>query len=183
MQKKGENARLIPKFMQKRQKCKQKDRIPKKHKMHFQLENSCKKRAKMHFKFRNSYKKSKNEKKNLAHLFGFFRFYILCAFFCLLNLKIDAKNTKMQKQFSYSKNIQAKKGQNIISKNHAKKGRNAEKMMQKGGEYRIYIIDCDNFFVILRQNLYFALFIIFFPKMAIIIENALIIKRPKYKKL
>ena len=50
----------------------------------FHFENSCQKRAKM-------------EKRKHIYL-DFFRFYILCAFFCILNLKIHIKKTKMQKK-------------------------------------------------------------------------------------
>ena len=61
--------------------------------------------------------KDKNGKKK-AHLYGFFRLYIPCAFFRILNLKIHIK--KMQK-----------KAKNNISKKYAKKSKNAKKKMQK----------------------------------------------------
>ena len=48
----------------------------------------------MHFQFQ------KNEKKK-AHLFGFFRFDILCAFFYILNLKIHAKKDKKCKKTEF----------------------------------------------------------------------------------
>ena len=54
-----------------------------------------------------------NNGKKKAHLFGFFRFYIPCAFFCILNLKIHIKKDKnakkKQKFFSNCKNKHAKK--------------------------------------------------------------------------
>ena len=54
----------------------------------------CKKRQKIHFQFRNSYKKiSKREKRKHIYL-DFVRFYIPCAFFCILNLKIHIKKDK-----------------------------------------------------------------------------------------
>ena len=46
---------------------------------------NAKNKAEMLIQFRNSQKKSKNKKKN-ADLSEFFRFYIPCAFFCILNL-------------------------------------------------------------------------------------------------
>ena len=85
---------------------------------------NTKNKAENAFKFRNSYKKIKNGKKK-AHLFGFFRFYIPCAFFCILNLKIRIKKTKMQKKsynfFSNSQNTYAKKQKIIFQKKMQKK--------------------------------------------------------------
>ena len=52
--------------------------------MQFNLKIHAKKRAEM--------------QKMKAHLFGFFRFYIPCAFFCILNLKIHIKKTKNAKK-------------------------------------------------------------------------------------
>ena len=86
--------------------------------MHVRFQNSCKKRTEMQkkaenaFQFENSCKKGQNGKKK-AHLFGFFCFYIPCAFFCILNLKIHIKKTKMQKKkhknfFKLQKNMQKK---------------------------------------------------------------------------
>ena len=77
-QKKSRNARSISKFIQKRAE------MQKKAENAFQFENSCQKRAKM-------------EKRKHIYL-EFFRFYIPCAFFCILNLKIHIKKTKMQKK-------------------------------------------------------------------------------------
>ena len=94
MQKKAENARSISKLMQKK-------------------DINAKKRQKIHFQFRNSYKKiSKREKRKHIYL-DFFRFYIPCAFFCILNLKIHIKKDKNAKKsikiFSNCKNKHAKK--------------------------------------------------------------------------
>ena len=56
-----------------------------------------KKGRKYIFNFEIHIKNIKKGKKK-AHLFGFFRFYIPCAFFWILNLKIHIKKTKMQKK-------------------------------------------------------------------------------------
>ena len=71
-------------------------------------------------------------KKNKAHLFEFFSLLCpLCIFFHF-NLKIHAKKDKnvkkRQKIFSNSKNIFKKKVENIISKNHAKKKAEMQKV-------------------------------------------------------
>ena len=50
----------------------------------FHFENSCQKRAKM-------------EKRKHIYL-DYFRFYIPCAFFCILNLKIHIKKDKNAKK-------------------------------------------------------------------------------------
>ena len=85
----------------------------------FNFKIHAKKRAKMHFQFRNSYKKSKNKKKN-GVLFGFFRFYIPCALFCILNLKIHKKNKN--KNFQIAKMyMQQKKSQKYYFKKTGKK--------------------------------------------------------------
>ena len=64
--------------------------------------------------------KGKNGKKK-AHLFGFFRFYIPCAFFCILNLKIHIKKDKNAKKsiqiFSNCKNKHAKKHNTSFQRN------------------------------------------------------------------
>ena len=79
----------------------------KKQKMHVRFQNSCKKRAEMQkkaqnaFQFENSCQKRAKMEKKKAHLFGFFRFYIPCAFFCILNLNFQKKmqkKAKMQKK-------------------------------------------------------------------------------------
>ena len=99
MQKKSRNAKKA-----KIGKNAKKGRNKKRQKMHVQSENSCKKKAKMHFQFRNLYKKKSKKEKNKAHSFGFFRFYIPCAFFYILKFKIFKaqnsciKKTKMQKK-------------------------------------------------------------------------------------
>ena len=78
-------------------------------------------------------KNIKNGKKK-AHLFGFFCFYIPCAFFCILNLKIHMK--KMQKKlkffFKFAKYI-CKKKQKIIFQEYfkAKKKTEMQKKVQK----------------------------------------------------
>ena len=72
--KKTENARSISKFMQNRAEMQ-------------------KKRQKMHFNLKIHAKKGKNGKKK-THLFGFFRFYIPCAFF----LHFKPKNSYKKRQ-------------------------------------------------------------------------------------
>ena len=88
-------APLTSKFRQKKEKMQKKSKNAKKSRNAkkkaenaFQFENSCQKRAKM-------------EKRKHIYL-EFFRFYIPCAFFCILNLKIHIKkdkNAKKSKQF------------------------------------------------------------------------------------
>ena len=76
----------------------------------FNFKIHAKKGQKMHFNLKIHAKKRQKWKK----LFGFFRFYIPCAFFCILNLKIHAKKTKMQKKakqiFQIRKIYMQKKG-------------------------------------------------------------------------
>ena len=70
-------------------------------------------------------KKGKNGKKK-AHLFGFFRFYIPCAFFLHFKPKNSYKKDKnakkkQKKNFQIAKIHMQKKAENNISKKHAKK--------------------------------------------------------------
>ena len=90
-------------MQKKKQKCKKKAEMQKKQKMHVRFQNSCKKRAEMQktenaFQFENSCQKRAKMEKKKAHLFGFFRFYIPCAFFRILNLKIHIKKDKNAKK-------------------------------------------------------------------------------------
>ena len=69
--------------------------------------------------------KGKNGKKRKHKCF---RFYIPCAFFSILNLKIHIKKGKnAKKNFQIAKIHIQKKAENNISKKHAKKSRNAKK--------------------------------------------------------
>ena len=71
----------------------------------------------MQKKAENTFSISKFIQKNIkkgkkkAHLFGFFRFYIPCAFFCILNLKIHIKkdkNAKKMHKIIFQKKMQTK---------------------------------------------------------------------------
>ena len=93
------------------------------------------KRQEIHFQFLNLCKKSKMEKRKQIYL-DFFRFYIPCAFFCILNLKIHTKKDKNAKKklicfFNFAKSI------------CKKKSRNAKKMQKSkgppGGAWLIFL--------------------------------------------
>ena len=88
----------------------------------------------MHFQFRNSCKNSKKLKKESTCLDSF-AFISLCIFLHF-NLEIHAKK-KTKKFFKFEKYVCKKKVENIISKNHATKGRNAKKGR---GVYNIHCI-------------------------------------------
>ena len=82
----------------KKQKCKKKAKMQKKsRKCTFDFKINAKKGRKYIFNFEIHTKNIKKGKKK-AHLFGFFRFYIPCAFFCILNLKIHIKKDKNAKK-------------------------------------------------------------------------------------
>ena len=74
---------------------------------------NAKKKAENTFSISKFIQKNIKKGKKKAHLFGFFRFYIPCAFFCILNLKIHIKKDKNAKKsikiFSNCKNKHAKK--------------------------------------------------------------------------
>ena len=77
--------------------------------MHVRFQNSCKKRAEMQKKAENAFhfenscqKRAKMEKRKQIYL-DFFRFYIPCAFFCILNLKIHIKKDKNAKKSKLQK--------------------------------------------------------------------------------
>ena len=89
----------------------------------FQFENSCQKRAKM-------------EKKKKHIYLEFFRFYIPCAFFCIITLKIHIKKDKNAKKkaknfFQIAKINTQKKAKNNISKKDAKKAKMQKKRCKK----------------------------------------------------
>ena len=111
----------ISKFMQKRQKCKKKQKSKKGQKVRVQFQKSYKKTAKMD---------------------GFF-FYILCAYFCISNLKIHAKKkTKIQKKNFQIRicNIFAKKRSKIIfQKKHAEKRQKCEKKKTQTKVQRVFL--------------------------------------------
>ena len=119
----------------KKHKCKKSRKCTFDFKIHVKKGRNAKKRQKMHFNLKIHAKKGKNGK-NKAHLFGFVSLlYTLCIFFCILNLKIHIKKTKMQKKskkkISNCKNTYAKNHKIIFQKNMQKKSINAKKSCKK----------------------------------------------------
>ena len=126
--KKAEMQKKNAKMQKKKQKCKK--------------SRKCTFDSKIRAKKAEMQKKGKNGKMK-AHLFGFFRFYIPCAFFCILNLKIHIKKDKNAKKkakkcFQIAKKHMQKKAENNTSiSKKMQKSRNAKKKCKKksGGVY------------------------------------------------